>query len=236
MSAPPRLPPPEPGPIEQSPWPEALTGQIATAPPAPRLHGYDVEGDLARHYSFAETILLTLTGALPAEGVGRAFEVALTFLAPVPVSEAPAHATVLASLVGADSSAVLQVGALALAERAWWLVREHAPLLAWLDRPDGAPPVAFRTEDPEERAAVARLRAAIAPTGLAVPALEWDLSRTGACLALCHACGLVRRDQLQAALVMAGLPCAFAEGMATRRGSFREYPMDLPAFRYEEGP
>ena len=83
------------GPLDAAEWPEKLTARVVTAGARPRLHGYDVEADLARHYSFTEMVLLSLTGNLPTAQEARAFDVALQFAAPVSVQEAPTHATMV---------------------------------------------------------------------------------------------------------------------------------------------
>ena len=95
------------GPFDVVPWPETLTARVVAPGPAPRLHGYDTERDLAPHYGLAELTLLSLTGELPAPPQARGFEVATTFVAPIAVSEAPSHAAVLARLCSGSDSAVL---------------------------------------------------------------------------------------------------------------------------------
>src|SRR5262245_48707929 len=84
------------GPVEAYPWPEKLEARVVTPGDAPRLHGYDVEADLCAHYSFVETVLLSLTGELPSEPQAAAFDVALQFLGPLSVAHASTHAAVLA--------------------------------------------------------------------------------------------------------------------------------------------
>ncbi|HEX6764634.1 MAG TPA: hypothetical protein VF103_04130, partial [Polyangiaceae bacterium] len=53
------------GPLEKAPFPAQLTARVMTPGKNPRLHGYDVEGDLAAHYTTSELVLLSLTGELP---------------------------------------------------------------------------------------------------------------------------------------------------------------------------
>jgi hypothetical protein len=226
-------PPPAPGPLDEAPAPSTLRAHVVTPGAAPRVHGYDVEGDLARHYGAAETTLLALTGELPAPEVARAFEVATAFLAPVSVAEAPAHAAVLARLCRARTSGILGIAAIALAEQARTVVADHADLVAWLDRPSGDAPARGAATDDDARS-VARLRAALAPTGLRVGLLDRDPTRTAALVAVLHACGLVRPEQIETAIVIARLPCVMAEASAVRPGRFRRYPTNLPPFRYED--
>jgi hypothetical protein len=56
------------GPLEDAPFPEKLNARVVTPGANPRVHGYDVEGDLAAHYTSSETMLLCLTGELPEPG------------------------------------------------------------------------------------------------------------------------------------------------------------------------
>src|SRR5258708_5243088 len=91
-----RAPPRRAGPIDVGLWPSQLTARVVDGGFRPRILGYDVQTDLARHYSFAEVVLLCLCGEVPTREVGRAFEIALSFLAPVSAAEAPAHAAGLA--------------------------------------------------------------------------------------------------------------------------------------------
>jgi hypothetical protein len=224
------------GPLDRAPWPDKLTARVVTPGPRPAIHGYDVEADLARNYSFAEAMLLALTGELPTDEAGRAFEVALLFAAPAPVSEAPTHAAVLARICAGTTSSIQGTAAVALAEQARVLVAEHR---AWIDALSGAltavPPEYCATSD-EDRASVERIRQAL-PEGMVVPALAFDITRNAALLALLHGSGLKRASQIECALVMAKLPVATAEALATPAGSFRKYPLLLPPTEYvEEAP
>jgi hypothetical protein len=222
-----------PGPIDLDPAPATLAAWVVTPGAEPRVHGYDVESDLARHYGFHETVFLALTGELPAEGVGPALAVAATFAAPLSVAEAPAHAAVLLQVCGTQPRSVVATAGVALAEQAQQMVDDHRPFLAWLGAPQGPPP-AVAHGDEADRAAVRRLGEALHGMPLAVPALGLGLSRTAAVLAVLHACGLSRPDALVAFWVWARLPFAAAEGLAWKAGAIRDYPVRLPRFRYEE--
>ena len=218
------LPPRRPGPLDDATWPDRLTARVITPGPAPRIHGYDVEGDLARHYSWAETVLLTWTGVIPSAERARALEIALQFLSPVPVNEAPTHAAVVARICNVFTSALVGTAAIALAEQA-----AHA-VAAALAEPAAAP------DGEAERESVDRLRAALRNAGLSVPGLEGNVGRTQALLATLRYAGLERREQQEAAFVLARLPCVIAEAFATPAHSFRDYPVHLPDVRYEEKP
>ena len=222
------------GPFEGVPWPDVLTARVVSPGPAPRLHGYDCEGDLARTCSLAELTLLSLTGELPTEAQARGFEVATAFLAPIAVNEAPSHAAVLARLCSGSDSAVLGTASIALAEQARFAVAELAGDWSWLASPVGEVPRALRCRTEEDRERVKRLRVALGPCGLHVPALARDLGRIPALAATLVASGLTLPAQVACAWVMARLPVAVAEAMAERAGNLREYPWHLPPFRYEE--
>lgn len=222
------------GPLESGEFPDRLSARVVSPGAEPHLHGYDVEADLAKHYGMADGLLLTLTGELPSEQARAAFEVAWLFLAPVSVAEAGPHAAVLARLCGATASSTIGVAAIGLAEQARCLLTEHAELLGWLRAKSGELPSRYRAAvaDP----AVDRLRDTLASTGLAVPALEQRPTRDAALISVLFACGLKRPELLQTAIVLARLPAALAEGFAERATNFGNYPINLPAFVYEEAP
>src|SRR5205823_9083575 len=139
-------------------WPLDLTSNVVDdAPLGARIHGYDVEDDLARNFSFAEVVLTTLVGEAPSREVGRAFEIALTFLSPMSIGEAPAHAGSLARLCGARASGVLAVACLGLTEQSRALVDAHAELLSWLAKPSGALPESARAQSDRDRQAASKL-------------------------------------------------------------------------------
>jgi hypothetical protein len=214
---------------------------VVTPGEQPRVHGYDIESDVALHYSFAENVLLTLTGELPSTAQAIAFDVALHFLGPLSVAHAPTHAAVLARICGARFSSVSAIAALTLAERARSVLASNAKLFDWLGAPKGSPgpesPRELRAADHHERAGVERLRAALAFRGVSVPVLatEHDLGRIPAALATLHFAGLHDAEQMEAALVFASFASAIAEARTRAVASFREYPMNVPRFVYEEG-
>ena len=224
------------GPVESGAFPDHLTARVVTAGSRPRVHGYDVEADVAPHYRFGESILLALTGEAPDEATGAAFEIALTFLSPLAISEAPTHAAVLARICVGSASAVTSTAAVALTEQGRWLLARHAPLVAWLDAGCSAElPESARATDDDDRASTARLRAALGSRAEGrLPA--HDLGRDAALLSVLHACGLRRAEQLEVALVVARLATCAAEALAGKRGDLHGYPMNVPQFAYEEDP
>jgi hypothetical protein len=223
------------GPLDDAEWPDKLTARVVTSAPSPRLHGYDVEDDLARHYSFAETVLLALTGKLPSADEARAFDVALQFAAPAPAQEAPTHAAIIARLCVASTSQIQGAAAIALAEQARVLLAEHAAWLEMLAGKLAEAPAAFRATSQAERDSVDRLRRALRGT-VTVPALLHDIGRAPALIATLLACGLKSAEVIECALVLAKLPVAMAEALATPAGSHRQYPVQLPVIAYTQEP
>lgn len=233
------LPRPKPqpgGPIDGGTWPSQITANVVEPGPPARIHGYEVDGDLAVNYRFTDLVLLSLLGELPDDPVSRAFDLALQLLAPIDVTSGPAHVAVLAQICGVKPSSAIGVTALALGEQAHHLVAEHADWLSWLAAPTGEAPARFLAASPDERSAAARLRAAVEATGLAVPALQPSPTRAAALLAILHACGVRRPEQLESALVLARLSCALAESFAAGVAAFGTYPMQLPPYRHEVTP
>jgi hypothetical protein len=224
------------GPIEDRDVPRDLHAKIITPGPDPHLRGFSVERDLAFHYRFPELVQLVLTGAPPSEIEGRAFDIALQFLAPVAIAEAPTHAAVLARLFGARTSSILAVACIALAERARHVVAEHGDLLAWLDTGDGEMPSRYGSESPEDAVCIDRLRAALALAGADVPGLVRGIGRWAALITTLHFAGIRRADQLESVLVMASLAPTMAEALSHAPGEINQYPIKLPAFVYEESP
>ena len=228
------------GPVETYPWPTTLEARIITPGEEPRVHGYSVESDLALHYSFTETVLLFLTGELPTEEQAAAFDVALVFLAPLSVAHAPTHAGVLARLCGARFSAVSAIAAVTLAERGRSTLDANGAVLEWLDRlrasSDEPPPAESLAAGESDRSSVSRLRTALAHRGVEIPALgsSNDLGRFPALLATLHFAGLEHREQIEAVLVLASFASTIAEARTRTVASFREYPMNVPRFVYEE--
>jgi hypothetical protein len=222
------------GPIEDHEWPDTLRGHVVTPGGAPRVHGYLVERDLAKHYRFTDTALLALTGELPTDGQAAAFDVAMTFLAPLSVAEAPAHAAVLARICGARASAIVAAAAIALAERARFVVARSSRVFDWLAAPGEALDPALVAAGEEDRDSVASLREALGQRGVIVDVLANPLSREAALLATLWFAGLRRPELVETALVMAALPTVVAEAYCHDVAAFRQYPMKLPPFTYED--
>ena len=223
------------GPLESgASFPAHLTARVVTPGERPRVHGYDVEGDLARHYQPSDLLFLLLMGELPAAPVSRAFSVALMFLAPVSVAHASSHAAVVGRLCGAPASSTFGVAAIGAAEHARSLLDEHDELFVWLRSQRGPLPERFRARDEADVAAVERLVTALEPTGLSVPALAERPAREAALLMVLFAVGFKRRERLEAAIFLARLPSGIAEALAERPTNFGNYPINLPRFAYTE--
>ena len=227
-------------PLDALPTPDQLTARVVDPGPPPRLLGYDVEGDLARHYGFAELLLLAGSGDLASPAAARALELALIFLSPISVAEAPAHAGLLARLCDVPAQGRLAIGALALAEEAAFVLREHAAWLDWLGAPEaarGPAPEPFLAASEDERASVARLRSALEAIPFRVSALDLEVqpTRTAALLAVLITSGLPVAF-IPVAWTIARLPALAAESASAHRLAFHRYPINLPPLDYEEEP
>lgn len=217
------------GPVEDLSWDKKLKARVVTPGAHPRIHGYDVRGDLMKYIDLPELILLTLTGELPTKEATTAFEKTMIFISPVSVNEAPVHASVLAGLCGSDSTGRAGVAAITLAQQARFTVAEHRDLLMGLKI--GHVPEGFG--DTEETALLLK---ALQDGGVDFPEEFKRLAPTAAALAILHeCCGLTTAEQLEQALLMARMPCALAEAGAVKPGDFREYPIELPRFEYTDG-
>ncbi len=218
------------GPVDDLEAPERLSAW-AVDPEGKRLHGYDLETDLATHYRFGEVLLLALRGSAPTEAEGAAFELALVFLLPVGSWEGPAHAGVLARTCGARPAGTVAIAGLACAEEAGMWVEEHTEWLAWLPSSDGPMPACARARDAEDGRTAEALAARVGEAGL-------DLGDVRGCgtqavvFAVFWACGLRTADHWIAGLVAARLPGALAEAGRHRHLGFADYPIRLPPFRY----
>ena len=223
-----------PGPAESTPWPTELTAHAVTPGDDPRLHGYSVERDIAAHGRSPETILLALRGELPTSEECRALDLALTFLAPLSIAEAPVHAAALGHICGARSSALIGIAAVALAERARHTLEHHAPVLAWLDEPTLTFPTEFKATSEAERASVERLAALFRSIAPEPAVFRQGPSRTAALLGVLRYAGLRRSEPVEAVFVLASLAPTLAEAFAHDAGSFHQYPMLLPRIEYTE--
>jgi hypothetical protein len=222
------------GPIEDHPGPSKLPARVVTPGSQPRIQGYDLQEDLVRHYSAAEIHLLTLTGEPPSSEVGRAFEVALAFLAATTVAEAPAHAAGLAQLCGSPASGTLSAGALTLAQQAEQAFEHLDVLRAWLRDGQTDIPSELTSEDPAEARAVSRFRRALPERFAAMPMLSGRPRLREAITAVLLGCGLRHLHQLMTVWILARLPAVSAEAFGVEPGRLDCYPMHLPPFHYVE--
>jgi hypothetical protein len=222
------------GPLEDGAFPERLLARVVTPGAVPRLHGYDVEDDLARHYGPSEIVLLALTGELPTPDQAKILEIAFAFLAPVSVAHASTHAAVLARLCGTSTSSIVGTAAIALGEQARSLVHEHVDLLGWLKSPEGDLPMQYKAVCSEDHEAVLRMYRALQERSLTVRGLTQGPTRTAALVLALYASGLRRPERIEAAIVIARMPAVVAEALAERPTNFAKYPINLPRFSYEE--
>ncbi len=216
------------GPVEDLKWTDKLQASVSTPAPMPRIHGYDVRGEMLGISSFAETMFLSLTGELPSPDTLMAFEAVLVFLAPVSVAEAAGHASLLAGLCGSGSGGLTGVSAIALAERSRNMVNEYMPLaeaaLGGKDLP--------ASEGAEETRLLLK---ALREAEVSYPGKLEQLPPPAACMAvLMECCGIRNRRIMETVITLAGLPCTLAEGMAAKPGNFRTYPIGLPEYEYDD--
>jgi hypothetical protein len=198
-----------------------------------RVHGFDVHEDLARHYGFAEVILLTLLGEPPDEDTGRAFGVAMIVSSPVSIAEAPAHAARVAHVSGSDGAGVVSLAAISLGEQVRWLFSRYNGFLGRLESPNGEVlPEEFRAQDAEERWQVEGFRGALPGSYGADPIFDDDPGFWPAVLAILFRCGLRRREHLLTVLVASRLVSTVAEGFAGESGALASYPVNLPPMSY----
>ncbi len=221
-------------PLDARTGPSQLTAYVFAPGSPKRILGYDVETDLAAHYSFAEVILLMLTGRIPTSEEGRAFETTLTRLTPVSTAEAPTHGAALTRLIGANITGVSGVAAVVLAEQCRARLSDLAPFLDWLAAPHESPPEISLTKDADELRALDSLRALLQGDGISISALDHPLRRDAALIAVLYHLGLRTTEQIEAATVIAGLPGALAEALSVTPGKLGDYPVNLPEFEYEE--
>ncbi|HHH29573.1 MAG TPA: hypothetical protein ENK57_14675 [Polyangiaceae bacterium] len=214
-------------PIDEMHVPARLDARVVAPGDAPRLHGYDVQSDLARHYGFAEVALLALTSAAPSREQGLAFNVALGFLCPITVGEAPSHAASLAQLCSAKVSGVSAVAAIGLAEQARFTLAGLSELRSWLigGRVGDAPAV-----ESEPSPAVTRFHDCLRATGFTVHDADSCLPLDAAIVAALHDLGLEQSWQIEAAWSMARLPVVLAEAMSREPAELRGYPIRTPEF------
>jgi len=201
----------QPSPVEDHAWPSQLPAHVTTDGERPRVQGFDLVGDLARHYDFGEFLVTALTGIPPNASWGRAVNMALVVLAGASVRQASVHAATIARRCGADDASVLATGLLGLVEEASWQLAQ--PQAAGTHDSAG-----FWEMLPEEvRSSVPRERT-VEATALAV------LTRSG----------LDAGIQSMMALCLARLPALVAEVCSVRSGDICGYPMRLPNFEYEQ--
>ncbi len=222
-------------PIDDMDVPDKLRARVVSPGPVPTVFGYDLGEDIAKNYSFAELVYLSLVGEAPDRRFGQLFDKLLTLASAVTIAEAPVHAASLAALCGASQAGMAATGAIALTEQSRWLTANHGSLLQWLEQapqqtPAQPPPAQFLNQNDAARVAVLKKHAD--RCGVTIAALEHALSWPAALIAAFHHCGLKQVSQIEAALCCARWPLLMAEANAARAGSLRDYPIRTPAFRW----
>lgn len=221
------------GPLETGTFPEKLRARVVTPGESPRVHGYDVEGDLARHYDFVSIIFLYLTGELPSPIASAAAQVALIFASPVSVAHASVHSSVLSRLCGGTSSSLVGASAVGLAEQARHELEPYADLLEWLAHPTRNYPEVHQATSDTEREGAQRLLEAL-PSGYQLPIMGQNPTRWALILAIFRDAGLRRREQFEAVIALVRMPSALSEAFAERPTNFARYPINLPPIIYRD--
>lgn len=225
-----------PGLFDRMSFPERLRGHVVDPGAEPRIHGYAVRSDLARHASFLDLGWLSLTGNLPSPSEREALTLALTWMSPLHVGQGPVHAAVLARIAGAPAEVVPAVAVAALGQ---WVAEERTgfvPLFDWLDGTLADPPpnAVNRAPTDEDRALHAELAAATERWfGTPLPH-DPVLTRVAAAYAVLHRLGVSDDLRIQAFATWARLPVILAEACYARPGAVTSYPARLPNYRYRE--
>ncbi len=225
------------GPFERASWPSRLTAHVVSPGEGddPRVAGYAIAADLARHHGIADLAWLALRGELPTSAQRAALDTALVLLAPVHIGEAPAHAAYLARLAGGPPAATIAVGALALSEQAAHERAELAPWLAWLQAPSG--PVPDVARQPQPSAAWPDIQATLSTSmrswfGAPAALPDVPLRRIACAHAILHHLGVREALALETLAAWARLPAVIAEAGFARAGVVRDFPTRLPDYQY----
>lgn len=228
--------------LDRIAFPDTLTAHVVEPTADPRIHGFAVAADLARHKSFLDVGWLALTGELSSEAERTAFSTALTLLAPLHVGDGPVHAAVLSRIAGAPDHAVPGVAAVALGQLARVELQMLASLFGWLADPIASNLSTICIDAVELHPTAAQVEAhealAAASAGWfgaerALPASP-VLTRVAAAHALLFHLGIRDSFRLHALMIWARLPVALAEAACVGFGDVKSYPADLPAYRYVE--
>lgn len=203
---------PEARPVAANSWPQTLDAHVVSPGPDPRVHGYCLRSDLARHYDFGEFVITALVGVPPTPSWGKAVNMALIVLAGAGVDSAGVHVATLARRCGADDRSTLQTGMLGLVEEVSAEVA-HPPASGVT-----ASALEFYRSLPQD-----------VQTAIGEPACPL---RPYALRVLAEA-GLSSPMQQMLALSIARLPTLAAEAIAAPSGDVRGYPMQLPKFDYQ---
>lgn len=196
-----------------------------------RIHGYQVIGDLARHFSYSEVLLLALTGREPDETRSELFRIAMIALSPIGVGSAPCHLGILAHIVSRSYVSSLAAAAIALAERAASCLAERRGLLERL-RAKAAPEA--EELGPVQRSVLDDDVLVLLSMHSQLARRPWfvNLDRLTALIVVLYECGLEDDWKLESALFHAWSPCMMAEMGPRGNDPLESYPVNVPRFKY----
>ena len=204
------------GPIEDGQWPDRWTARVVRPGPEPRIRGYAVDEDLALHYGWTERTFLTHRGRFPTGEENQDLERSLAFASAATVDEGPTAAASVARLAGARPAGFMVSVMSVLAEEAQSLVVEGAEGEGPLFDPDRVRRFVEGLSNERQQRIEERRRLPVALRGC------WS------------ALGFGKPEAWVELWCLSRLPAVLAEAFAVRPGSFRQVPMRLPDFAYEE--
>jgi len=208
------------------PCTESLEARVFSFENTPEIHGYSVQNDLIHHYSFAETLYLSIAGDLPSEEQYRLFELAITLLIAAPVTQDTVHAGVLSRVYNSQVSDLLSSVAPVCAERSRHTLAAHQDFIDWLSGESGAiPDIALG-----DSALCVELKKVLAKFGYTSKTFNHSLSKTAAIIALVFEAGLPHMWQIEFLFCWMSFVAPSAEGLARPPFELKNYPMRLPRF------
>ena len=214
--------------IDAAPLDGPLPAHVTEPGPDPHLRGYDVDEDLARHYTALDTAYLALQCELPSEEQLRLLNAAMVLAAPVHAGEAPSRAASLSAVTSTDPHTPIKVGWLALVDRTAVEIEDRRPLLRALLADDEQ---AIRSAAAGDDSATISPRLVQDLSG-SCPALRFVREPFCAALALMVRAGVRDESMLVTLICSARISVVLAEAHESLAAGLRNYPTNNPPFRY----